>query len=312
MGADAGYSNASTWESRYEDQEGTFDWYATYTELGPVFQEFCAPTPDMDVLMLGCGNSAFSGELHEAGYKRIVNIDIAESAVKKMQETYANLQMEWHVMDATAMTFADCSFNLAVDKGTLDAMMHGGSSGEGMAMDMVAEVWRTLHPGGLFLLVSHNGLRQDVLDRAVIDKHGPSAQWEVLELRKCALSPQAMLINILRSKLNGRSLREGFKDPQLLREATVETKFALKQMQFLEAFRLFKAKKAQKKKEQADEAIEKPAEKEAPVATETKAEADAPAKEAAKDKEQSEDEEENPRDSRRQPFCWVYVLQRPR
>merc|ERR1712106_148715 len=165
---------------------------------------------------------------------------------------------------------------------------------------MTGEVWRTLRPGGLFLLVSHNGLRQSILDGAVASKYGLPAQWDVLELRKCGLSPQAMLINILRSKLNGRPLMEGFRDPVLLKEATLETRSALKQMQFLEAFRRFKAKKAQQQKAKAKE----------------ESSAASVAKEEAKSPPDSEDADKNeedgaPRDCRRQPYCWVYVLQKP-
>lgn len=287
----AGYSSPTTWENRYEDQDGTFDWYGDYAQLRPVFEEFCPPGPATAVLQLGCGNSAMSAQMHEAGYKRIINIDISASAVKKMEEQYADLAMEWHVMDATAMTFEDASMDLAVDKGTLDAMMHGGESGEDLAKAMTAEVWRTLKPGGLFVLISHNGRRRQVADRALQDKW-PDGHWQVLERRKCGLSPQAMLINILRSKLNGRPLMDGFRDPELLKEATVETKAALKQMQILEAFRLFKAKKARQQQERAA--------------------AEGKAVEPQKPTTVAEDDSEDdaPKD-RKQPFCWVYVLQKP-
>merc|ERR1711865_172725 len=105
--------------------------------------------------------------------------------------------------------------------------MHGGSQGQALAAAMTADVWRTLKPGGLFMLISHNGQRQQqVLDSAVEAKHGPSAQWNLLELRKAALSPKAMLINVMRSKLNGKPLMEGFRDPAMLKEAAEETRFA--------------------------------------------------------------------------------------
>jgi len=293
----AGYSDPSKWESRYEEQEGTFDWYAGYAELGSIFQEFCPPTrgADPSVVMLGCGNSALSGEMHAAGYRRLTNIDISASAVKKMEDQFASLEQEWLVMDATAMTFEDCSYDLQVDKGTLDAMMHGGSSGEGLASAMTAEVWRTLRPGGVFLLISHNGRRHEVLINALADKHGPSAHWELLELRKCRLSPQSMLINILRSKLKGRPLMEGFRDPETLREATMETKQELKQMQFIEAFRMFKAKKVQQRLAAGEAPADEPVKKEAMTVPEA----------------QDEDDDEAPKDSRRQPFCWVYILRKP-
>jgi len=179
--------------------EGTLDWYATYEELECVFCDYRPPKADTHVLMVGCGNSALSSEMHEAGFRRISNIDISAAAVAKMQLSFGQLGMEWQVMDATAMTFPHDSFDLAVDKGTVDAMMSGG--GDDAAMALSAEVWRTLRPGGIFVLVSHSGQRQAMLNEGVCKAH--NVCWEMLELRRCRLSPQATLINILRSKLHG-------------------------------------------------------------------------------------------------------------
>lgn len=299
------YAKPQYWSQRFQDTEGVFDWYATYAELETIFLDFCMPKQGLDVLMVGCGNSSLSAEMHEAGYKRIVNIDISSAAVKKMEERFHNLGMEWREMDATAMTFEDNCFDLAVDKGTLDAMMVGSEASIPVSA-MTSEIWRTLRPGGVLILVSHNGNRMPLLDRAVENSHGTQARWQQLDVRKCCLSPQAMLINILRSKLNGRPLAEAFADSEMLRAAAAETKKALKQMQFLEAFRLFKAKKAAQAKKTAA------AEKEAEGSSE------APAKSAkatqsskiAKPEEGSSSDDE-PRDPRRQPYCWVYALQKP-
>merc|ERR1712226_296949 len=134
--------------------------------------------------------------MHEAGYRKITNIDISTAAVEKMAKMYGELNLRWEVMDATAMTFADDHFNVAIDKGTVDAMMCDGT-GVAQVSAMTAEIWRTLRPGGIFLLVSHNGSRLGILERAIASQHGPSAAWNVLEIRRCGLSPQATLINIL-------------------------------------------------------------------------------------------------------------------
>lgn len=284
------YAEPQYWENRFQQTEGTFDWYATYEELGIVLREFCPPSPEMDVLMVGCGNSALSYEMFEGGYKKITNIDIASAAVAKMADKYKELDMKWEEMDATAMTYGNDSFSLAVDKGTVDAMMSDGTGG-GHVSPMAAEIWRTLRPGGIFLLVSHNGGRLALLDHAVAECHGPSATWEPLEVRRCRLSPQATLINILRSKLKGRPISAAFKDPQMMAEAAKETRQAMKQMAFLEAFRLFKARKA---KQQAA----------------ASGKSSTAVREELEKVPEDEDEDDEPRDPRLQPFCWVYVLRK--
>ena len=53
---------------------------------------------------------------------------------------------------------------------------------------------------------------------------------------RCALSPQATFINLLRSKLKkGQPLKEAFKDQELLKAAAVEAKKAMKSMAYIEA-----------------------------------------------------------------------------
>jgi len=278
------YADSSYWESRFQETEGTFDWYATYNELGSIFEEFCPPGESLELLMVGCGNSSLSSELHEAGYRRITNIDIAPAAVAKMEALYGRLGMAWRVMDATAMEFDANRFGLTVDKGTLDAMMSGNSCPQVLAM--VAEIYRTLRPGGLFVLVSHNGRRHEVLDSALHEHHSGVPGWERLDLRKCRLSPQATLINVLRCRLKGRPLADAFRDPEMMREAAEETRATLKRMAFLEAFRLFKAKKARQRQAAGE---------------------DPPAETGAAEEPGGEQAD----DPRKQPFCWVYVLRKP-
>lgn len=243
------------------------------------------PAEDLQLLMVGCGNSSFSAELYDAGYRHITNIDISSAAVEKMEAKYRHLGMEWQVMDATAMEFGADRFGLVVEKGTLDGMKCGNSSDKALAM--VAEIYRTLRPGGVFVLVSHNGRRQEVLDSAVQMHHQGLPGWEHLERRKCRLSPQATLINVLRSKLKGKPLSEAFKNPEMLREAAQETKASLKRMAFQEVFRLFRARKARERQAKGEDTAEAA---------------------GAEDDERTEEQSKEPW---LQPFCWVYVLRKP-
>lgn len=276
------YGKSSYWDARMQEQEGTFDWYATYEELENVFLQYCPPQKKPHVLMVGCGNSALSSEMHANGFRNMTNIDISRVSIEKMEVRFKSLGFRWLEMDATAMTFDDCSFDVAIDKGTVDALMSPGLLAETQAV--MTEVWRTLRPGGIFILVSHNAKRRAVLEQALADRFGSSGVWEYLERRKTRLSAQATLINVLRSKLNGQPLMSAFKDPVMMAEAGEETKKHLKMMQFQEVFQMFKAKKA----------------------------AAARANGAAPEEWDEDESAGSPNaDPRLQPFCWAYILRRP-
>eukprot|EP00747_Dinoflagellata_sp_TGD_P166908 gnl/TRDRNA2_/TRDRNA2_190453_c0_seq1.p1 gnl/TRDRNA2_/TRDRNA2_190453_c0~~gnl/TRDRNA2_/TRDRNA2_190453_c0_seq1.p1 ORF type:complete len:381 (-),score=89.86 gnl/TRDRNA2_/TRDRNA2_190453_c0_seq1:57-1199(-) len=336
------YASATFWDDRFKESDGSFDWYATYEELGDTFREFLPVSPDLgETLMVGCGNSEFSKQLQDAGYRGIVNIDISPSVISKMEKRFKDLGQEWHVMSALDMTFEDGRFDIAIDKGTVDAMMCGTDETE--AGKLSAEVWRTLQMGGHFVLVSHSGARRGLLERGVRAQHGALAGWELVEARKCRLSPQSTLINVLRSKLGGRPMSDAFKNPEMLKEAVLETRAAVSRMQFIDAFRMFKARKAQRaalageearkdEDSKAEDRVPTPAtDKEEQVAPksaasaatngEPKIEADTEAEAiaegaatiaAAGDAQQLHSDEGSAAvaDPRKQPFCWVYVLKK--
>lgn len=42
-----------------------------------------------------------------------------------MKAKYQSLELDWQVMDVRRMGLEDATFDIAIDKGTLDAMLHG-------------------------------------------------------------------------------------------------------------------------------------------------------------------------------------------
>ena len=82
--------------------------------------------------MLGCGNSTLSPDMHAAGYTNIVNIDYSTNVISRMSTRYPTQQ--WHVADITTLTSPPTlsllggagSFDIALDKGTMDALMAEG------------------------------------------------------------------------------------------------------------------------------------------------------------------------------------------
>lgn len=65
--------------------------------------------------------------MYDAGYHNIVNIDISESVIEQMSTATSSKgkKMEWLVMDGCDLKFPDASFDVVLDKGTLDAVICG-------------------------------------------------------------------------------------------------------------------------------------------------------------------------------------------
>ncbi|KAJ1985585.1 hypothetical protein H4R33_003922 [Dimargaris cristalligena] len=119
------YGTKTYWEERYtrEGSDHTFDWFKTYRDLLPIFERE-VPDKSGRVLMLGAGNSTLSEDMYRDGYHHITNIDFSETVIDQMRQRCADLtEMEWEVMDIRELQLADASFDLVVDKGTMDALM---------------------------------------------------------------------------------------------------------------------------------------------------------------------------------------------
>ncbi|XP_062311898.1 LOW QUALITY PROTEIN: EEF1A lysine methyltransferase 4-like, partial [Osmerus eperlanus] len=70
------------------------------------------------------GNSAMSVDMHRAGYHSICNIDYSSVAIDTMSTRHADCPgMSWLHMDARQLSFPDGSFDVVLEKGTLDAML---------------------------------------------------------------------------------------------------------------------------------------------------------------------------------------------
>lgn len=72
----------------------------------------------------GCGNSALSHDLHELGYTDVTSIDFSPACIAAMRARYARCPgLRWAVMDIRALAFPDASFDVVLEKGTLDVLM---------------------------------------------------------------------------------------------------------------------------------------------------------------------------------------------
>jgi len=113
--------------------------------------------------MLGCGNSTLSQDMWDDGYRNITNIDYSTVIIEQMQQRHSQVrpEMKWLEMDVRNLSFQDDSFDVAIDKGTMDAMM----TAKGDVWDPpqqviddctkeVDEALRVLSKGGLFIYLT--------------------------------------------------------------------------------------------------------------------------------------------------------------
>jgi len=154
------FAQEDYWDERYaKGEREEYDWFGTWAtdtsagiKIKPHVEPFMAEKASSRILILGCGNSRMPQELHNDGYPDVVSIDISQKAIDLMTRKFAMTpDLTFLRMDMTAMTFPDASFDTVFDKGTLDALYTGAKA---MVPASVAEVFRVLKPGGLFVSMS--------------------------------------------------------------------------------------------------------------------------------------------------------------
>jgi len=155
------YGTKEYWNQRYLE-EGSFDWFKSYADLAELLHTLI-PSKSSRILMLGCGNSTLSEDMWDDGYRNIVNIDYSAVVIEQMRKRHgqARPEMEWHEMDIRNLSFQAESFDVVIDKGTMDAMM----TAKGDVWDPpqqvvddctkeVDETLRVLKKGGLFIYLT--------------------------------------------------------------------------------------------------------------------------------------------------------------
>lgn len=153
------YSDVAYWDARYR-QEATYDWLVPYENYAYLLRKHVRQSDR--ILMLGCGNSPLSELLFRDGFRNVENIDYSAVVIDNMASHCDHCsQMKWHVMDATQLRFPDSSFDVVIEKATLDAMMvrerdpWNLSEATQLQVDLVLrEVSRVLRDGGRFVSIT--------------------------------------------------------------------------------------------------------------------------------------------------------------
>jgi len=143
---------------------GSFEWLCDFAYMKPLFDDLIngqLRTEDkVRVLDVGCGTSTLAMDLHSAYPSRVTvhSLDNDANCIHYMSDKYKDQQsLTWMVYDMIECpevpdksTHLDAqSFDIIVDKGSLDAMLV-----EGCIAPMLCEVYRLLKPNGVYVLCS--------------------------------------------------------------------------------------------------------------------------------------------------------------
>jgi ubiquinone/menaquinone biosynthesis C-methylase UbiE len=153
----------SYWDSRFEEEE-SYEWLVDYAKIEKYIVPHINNSKSSQILLVGVGNSSFSSDLYDAGWKNLVNIDFSQVCIDRMSALHKETRplMEWVTMDMTNLSgFADESFDHIIDKAAMDALMVD----EGDVWDpaqhvvevvdkMCCEMSRVLKPGGKYIQIS--------------------------------------------------------------------------------------------------------------------------------------------------------------
>ncbi|CAO3671229.1 unnamed protein product [Umbelopsis vinacea] len=189
------YKTQEYWEERYqkESPQVTFDWFKTYEDLKPTLNE-TIPSKDASILMLGCGNSTLGEDMYDDGYKNITNIDYSSTVIKQMEERCSD-RLE---MDIRDLKFEDQSFDIVIDKGTMDALMCDRGDVWDPSPELIKEVkaevdevTRVLKIGGKFIYITFGQphfrkrhLARDCWDGIKVSTLGEAFHYFIYEMKK--------------------------------------------------------------------------------------------------------------------------------
>lgn len=150
------YGEKKYWEERYASQKGkSFDWLENYESIKPMIKNI-GIKKNAYTLNVGCGNSEFSEKMYNDGYKNNYNIDISPTVINDMKERNKGKPgLIYKEMDVRNMKdFKDETFDLVIDKSTIDALLCGEQSFVNVAL-MTKEISRILKTGGYYFIISY-------------------------------------------------------------------------------------------------------------------------------------------------------------
>ncbi|XP_021741562.1 methyltransferase-like protein 13 [Chenopodium quinoa] len=155
------YLDPLYWNDRFAKEEH-YEWLKYYSHFRHLILENIQP--NSSVLELGCGNSQLSDEMYKNGIKNITCTDLSPIVVEKVQKRLLLKEfkeIKAMVANMLDLPFADDSFDVVIEKGTMDVLfVDSGDSWNPKAetiskvMAMPQGIHRVLKPNGIYISIS--------------------------------------------------------------------------------------------------------------------------------------------------------------
>ncbi|KEF58974.1 uncharacterized protein A1O9_03817 [Exophiala aquamarina CBS 119918] len=176
------------WDERYAragPDEQVHEWFRSFDDLVPVFDRHVfrlrEPKTAPKILHLGSGDSTIPADLSKCGYKNQLCVDFSAFVVELMSKRHEDVGgITWIHADVRQMDqIASTSIDVAFDKGTLDAMIHGSPwSPPDDVLDntsrYIREVFRVLKSDATFIYITY---RQPHFIKPILNCKG--VEWDI-------------------------------------------------------------------------------------------------------------------------------------
>ncbi|VDN20541.1 unnamed protein product [Gongylonema pulchrum] len=151
----ASFRDPSFWKQFYKNASDSFEWYGDFNTFGSILIKYLKSTDK--ILQIGCGNSELAAQLYDNGYRAVSSIDIDQGVIDKQIARNKTLrpELQFSCCSALDLRSPEDSYNVVLDKGTLDALLPSEKEGAAEEVQkMFAEVCRVLTFGGRYIVVS--------------------------------------------------------------------------------------------------------------------------------------------------------------
>ncbi|KAI1293216.1 S-adenosyl-L-methionine-dependent methyltransferase [Xylaria venustula] len=176
------------WDTRYaetESGEQLHEWFRSYADIEEFFKRSLFHTHSAEsnprILHLGSGDSTVPEDLAKRGYHNQLCVDFSSVVVERMTRRHAGIKgIEWQQVDIRQMdAIPSQSIDVAFDKGTLDAMIHGSPwTPPPDVVDNTSrymrELTRVLKPTGRFIYITY---RQPHFMKPLLNAEGTN--WDI-------------------------------------------------------------------------------------------------------------------------------------
>lgn len=146
------FSSSNYWESKYINDTRHFEWYIGWNKLQPKLADYVERKEH--ALYIGCGTSELGLYLKKSHVRNITNMDISRTVIKHMAKEYASVKrVNWDVGDVKNLQYRRNTFDLVIDKGTMDSIMCSDTAVSEIDL-MLSNISKVLAPEGIFIEIS--------------------------------------------------------------------------------------------------------------------------------------------------------------